>query len=86
MLLSYFIGQKNYPVRYDLKTIGLYTFLAAALFLISLYIPIGNSWGRMACNTVLLAVYVAVLVRQLIQLNTVSGSIKRFFRKKQVFN
>ncbi|MDR0546347.1 MAG: oligosaccharide flippase family protein [Dysgonamonadaceae bacterium] len=79
MLLSYFIGQKNYPVRYDLKTIGLYTFLAAALFLISLYIPIENSWGRMACNTVLLAVYVAVLIRQLIQLGVIVRSAKRFF-------
>lgn len=64
VLLSYFIGQKNYPIRYDLKTIGLYTFLAAALFTVSYFVPIGHAGWHMAFNTILLAVYIFVLVKR----------------------
>ncbi|MDR1437175.1 MAG: oligosaccharide flippase family protein [Candidatus Symbiothrix sp.] len=64
VLLSYFIGQKKYPIRYDLKTIGFYTLLAAALYAISLWIPIENAWWHMAFNTVLLAAYVIILAKR----------------------
>ncbi len=32
LLLSYWIGQKEYPIHYDLKSLGLYVLLAAVLF------------------------------------------------------
>ena len=35
MLLSYILGQKKYPIRYDLKTISIFTILAAAIFALS---------------------------------------------------
>ncbi|MDR2621588.1 MAG: oligosaccharide flippase family protein, partial [Dysgonamonadaceae bacterium] len=73
VLLSYFIGQKNYPIRYDLKTIGLYTFLAAVLFAISHFVPIKNAWWHMAFNTILLAVYLTVLVKRDLPLKDIPG-------------
>jgi O-antigen/teichoic acid export membrane protein len=64
MLLSYFVGQKNYPIKYDLKTIGLYTVLAAVLFTLSYFIPIKNPYLHVGFNTALLAVYLFVLVKR----------------------
>jgi O-antigen/teichoic acid export membrane protein len=34
MIVSYFLGQKHYPIPYDLKKIGVYLVLGTALFLI----------------------------------------------------
>ena len=49
MLLSYFVGQKKYPIQYDLKAIGMYVLLAAVLYLAAEYVPIDNIYLRMAC-------------------------------------
>lgn len=38
MLTSYLLGQKNYPVPYDLKKIGAYLFLAIGLSALSFYV------------------------------------------------
>lgn len=40
MLLSYFVGQKKYPINYDLKAIGNYVVLALVLYIVSVYLPI----------------------------------------------
>ena len=64
MLLSYFIGQKYYPIRYDLKTIGLYTLLAGCLYIISSIIPIHNTIGNLAFNTLLIGIYIWVLLKR----------------------
>ena len=65
MLLSYFIGQKKYPIAYDLKQIGLFFVLAMALY--AAYAGIGRTElgpvVRMLLGTVLLAVYAAATWR-----------------------
>ena len=38
MLLSYFVGQKKYPINYDLKAIGNYVALALVLYIVSVYL------------------------------------------------
>lgn len=63
MLLSYFVGQKKYPIRYDLKAIGRYVLLAAVLYLAAEYVPIDNLWLRLAWRTVLLLVFVAYILK-----------------------
>ncbi|MFP5439144.1 MAG: lipopolysaccharide biosynthesis protein [Bacteroidia bacterium] len=40
MLVSYFIGQKHYPIPYDIKTMGSYIGLAILLSAISFYVPV----------------------------------------------
>ena len=64
MLLSYFVGQKKYPIQYDLKAIGSYVLLAAVLYLAAEYVPIENIYLRMVYRTVLLLVFVAYIVRR----------------------
>ena len=66
MLLSYLIGQKKYPIPYDLKTIGLY--VAAAGLLYAAYVLLGRTGlgplPLMAIGTVLLLSYCALIWRR----------------------
>ncbi|MDR2805550.1 MAG: lipopolysaccharide biosynthesis protein [Dysgonamonadaceae bacterium] len=64
MLLSYFIGQKNYPIRYDLKTIGIYTGLALGLYAVSCFVPIYNTWLHLGFNTALIGIYVLIMLKR----------------------
>lgn len=61
MLLSYFLGQKYYPVRYELRSIGLYVLLALVLLLLYCLPEIlgfePGTWVKMALGTILLAAY-----------------------------
>ena len=69
MLLSYFVGQKKYPIQYDLKAIGMYVLLAAVLYLAAEYVPIDNIYLRMAYRTVLLILFIAYVVKRDLSLN-----------------
>jgi O-antigen/teichoic acid export membrane protein len=65
MLLSYFVGQKKYPIPYDLKAIGAYVALAVVLYGAVCLVP--DSWGllpSLAVKTVLLLVFVAFIVKR----------------------
>ncbi|MDR1526364.1 MAG: oligosaccharide flippase family protein [Dysgonamonadaceae bacterium] len=64
MSLSYFIGQKYYPIRYDLKTTGIYTGLALGLYLFSCFVPIANTWWRLGFNTILIGIYIGVMLKR----------------------
>lgn len=71
MLLSYFVGQKKYPIQYDLKAIGMYVLLAAVLYLAAEYVPIDNIYLRMAYCTVLLILFIAYVVKRDLPLNQI---------------
>jgi hypothetical protein len=60
MILSYFLGQKYYPVNYPLKEIALYTLLAIILFVLMTYIP--QNWNtilRIIFNTLMIGIFAA---------------------------
>lgn len=71
MLLSYFVGQKKYPIQYDLKAIGMYVLLAAVLYVAAEYVSIGNIYLRMAYRTVLLLLFIAYVVKRDLPLNQI---------------
>ena len=69
MLLSYFIGQKKYPVKYDLNTIFIFVAFAVTLYfagrgILSSGLP---TFAALALNTLLLAVYAALCWYKLIR-------------------
>lgn len=64
MLLSYFFGQKHMPINYQLKKLALYTVLALVLFVVSTFIETPYLILNLAVKTVLLAIYVAVVVKK----------------------
>lgn len=62
MLLSWCIGQKKYPIPYDIKSIGLFTLVAAAMYCVSVFcfrpFPV---WLQLFLNTLLLLAYLAFI-------------------------
>ena len=80
MLLSYFVGQKKYPIQYDLKSIGRYVLLAVVLYVAAEYVAIENIYLRMAFRTLLLCVFIAYIVKRDLPLNQIPV-INRFIRK-----
>ena len=82
MLLSYFIGQHYYPIRYPLRDMGIYTLAAALLFAAMTYgrqmLPL---WTSLLLNTVLILAFIAIIIRRDLPLHTLPV-IGRHFRKK----
>ncbi len=65
MTLSYFVGQRKYPINYPLKEILFYVIIAAVLFVGITYcnrlLPI---WGSLCANTILILVFAAIIVKR----------------------
>jgi O-antigen/teichoic acid export membrane protein len=59
MVASYFLGNKHYPVNYDLKRILGYLGLSVTLYFISLFIKTGSSTINLLVNNLLLIGYFA---------------------------
>lgn len=66
MLVSYFLGQKHYPIPYNLRSAGLFFLLSIILFIgiMVIYNNISGIWLRLLLNTLLIAVYVFVMVKK----------------------
>ena len=79
-LLSYWMGQRKYPVQYDLKSIGIYVLIAAVLYLVGEYVPISNLVLRLAFRTLLLLLFVAYMVKKDMPLDQIPY-VKRFIKK-----
>jgi O-antigen/teichoic acid export membrane protein len=80
MILAYFIEQKKYPIKYDFKTIGIYTGLALVLYAVSCLVPIRNDWLHIAFNTFLIGIYLTVLVKRDLPLKEIPY-INQFYKK-----
>ena len=82
MLLSYFVGQKYYPIAYPMKEMGLYTLLAAVLFT---GITWSNGhlafWPALVVNTVLILLFLAYIVKKDLPLSGLPV-VGKYFRKK----
>ena len=81
MLLSYFVGQKKYPIGYDLRGIGCYVALAAVLYILGEQVPISNLVLRLAFRTVLLLLFIAYIIKKDLPLSQIPV-INRFIKKK----
>ncbi len=81
MLLSYFVGQKHYPIDYPLKDIALYTLCAAALFVLMQLTPrLGSRIATLAANTALIGLFCALIVRRDFPLSSLPV-VGKYFRK-----
>ncbi|MDE6181448.1 MAG: lipopolysaccharide biosynthesis protein, partial [Phocaeicola sp.] len=56
-------GQKKYPIRYDLRAIGKYVALALVLYVVAMHLPFRNILLLLAVRTLLLALFVAYIVK-----------------------
>ncbi|MDR3260344.1 MAG: oligosaccharide flippase family protein [Tannerella sp.] len=80
MLLSYFIGQKNYPVPYDLRSAGLYGLLAAGIYAAGMFPPVGNIYLLLSYRTVLWALFAGFIVKKDLPLSKIPP-IGRYFHR-----
>lgn len=64
MLLSYFVGQKKFPIAYDLKSAAVYSLLAAALYVAGMWPSISSETVRLAYRSLLLAVFLVFTVKR----------------------
>ena len=80
MLLSYAVGQKRYPIRYDLKAIGGYVLLALVLWLAADVVEIENIVLRTAYRTFLLLLFVVYIVKKDLPLRQIPV-INRFVKR-----
>ncbi len=80
MLVSYYFGQKHMPIKYDLKTIGLYSLLTIGLFFINIFIETPYPAVNYTLKTVLLGVFLYILVKRDFPVNIFSN-INRIFKR-----
>ncbi|MDR3268737.1 MAG: polysaccharide biosynthesis C-terminal domain-containing protein [Tannerella sp.] len=81
MLLSYFVGQKHYPVSYDLRSAGTYALLAAGLYAAGMIPPVGNIYVRLLYRTVLGLLFIGFVIRKDLPLSQIL-SVGRYFSRK----
>ena len=79
MVLSYFIGQRYYPIAYPIKDMTVYLLIAILLFV---GIQISNNllmtWLAISVNTLLVGVFVAYLVKKDFPLSSIPIIGKKF--------
>ena len=82
MILSWLIGKRYYPINYNLKKIGGYALLTAALYVIAVSVPIENLILRLAFRTALITVYLFYVVKKDIPLKEIPY-VNRFVSRKK---
>lgn len=82
MLLSYFVGQKKYPINYPLKSITVYICIAALFTAIMLYTPQSLPKAlRLGINTLMIILFVAHIIHYDFPISSLPV-IGRHFRKR----
>ena len=79
MVVSYFFGQKYMPIKYDLKTIGLYTVVSISLYIVSTFINTPYTLLNIALKSILMVMYLVLLIKRDFPLRTIPV-INRFFK------
>ena len=82
MLLSYLIGQKKFPIQYDLKSAAIYSVLAAVFYLVGMLPTIESELLRLGYRTLLLCLFVGIVIRRDLPLQELPY-VGRYFAKKK---
>ncbi len=61
VVLSFLLGQKYFPIKYDLKKIFGYVGFALIIYYLSIYLSTGSVFVRLSVNSILLLFFVAVV-------------------------
>ena len=83
MTISYFVGQKYFPIKYDLKNIFFYFILAAVLYIAAMYPQIDNDILRLGYRTVLLLLFTGIIIKRDLPLKDIPVLGKYFKRKEE---
>ena len=79
MLLSYFIGQRYYPIAYPIRQMSAYVLLTLVLFMAMQYAgSVLPPWASLIVNTLLIAVFAAYMVKKDFPLSSLPIIGKKF--------
>ena len=79
MLISYYFGQKYMPIKYDLKTIGLYSAVTLILYVISCYIKTPYPILNITLKSLLMMIFLVLLVKRDFPLKNIPY-LNRYFK------
>lgn len=79
MVISYYYGQKYMPIKYDLKSIGIYVGVAMGLYALSFLVNTPYTLLNLAYKTVLLMVFLVLLIKRDFPLRVIP-IVNRFFK------
>jgi O-antigen/teichoic acid export membrane protein len=82
MVISYFVGQKYYPLDYPLKEIAVYLLLAFACFEGMRYFAHFPLWGSLGINTLLILLFVGYILWRDFPLGKLPV-VGKYFRKNK---
>ncbi len=78
MLLSYFVGQRQNPIDYPLKSIGIYVLIAVAFFAVMEVLPDSLPIiAKMSINTVLILMFVAHILYHDLPIKAIMQRLRR---------
>jgi O-antigen/teichoic acid export membrane protein len=80
MFLSYIIGQKKFPIKYDLRSALTYSIIAVVCYVAGMTPQIDSIFLRLAYRTVILAVFCGIFIKKDLPLSDIP-SIRKYFRK-----
>ncbi len=80
MLISYYFGQKHMPVKYDLKSIGLYVFVAMTLYAASFFVQTQYPVINIAYKTLLFTIYIILMIKRDFPLRSIPV-VNKFFKE-----
>jgi len=80
--ISYFIGQKYFPIKYDLKSIFLYFIVATVFYIAAMYPQIDNELLRMGYRTLFLIAFAAIVIKKDLPLSEIP-IINRYFKRNK---
>ena len=80
MAMCYFLGEKHYPVPYDVRSAAGYVVGAGLLIYLSWQFPIANLWIAVPVHLALCLLFVATVL--LIERDTIQPMIARFRKRK----
>ena len=83
MLISYFVGQKYYPIDYPLKDIAIYILLAVVFFFLMKFAAAWHPVASVAFNTLLIGVFVAYIIWKDLPLSGLP-IIGKYFKKNKI--
>jgi len=64
MVLSYFLGQKYYPIKYNLRAIAVYVVITAGLyFLAQTYSGMQSETWKLVLNNLLILIFGAIVYK-----------------------
>ena len=82
MTISYFIGQKYFPIKYDLKNITLYFILAVVFYIAAMTPTIDNEILRLSYRTIFLIIFTIIVIKRDLPVKEIPV-INRFFKKNK---